>query len=47
MVPDTVAKAIVAALLNGTEDVFPDFMAQAIHDEWKVDAKRLEEHMAT
>ena len=45
--PTAVADAIVDALKNGTEDVFPDAMAQQLHQGWKADAKALELQMAS
>jgi hypothetical protein len=44
--PSTVAQAIVDALENGTEDVFPDPMATQLYEGWKADAKALEKQMA-
>lgn len=44
--PSAVAKAIMDALDDGTEDVFPDPMAVQLHDGWKADAKGMEKYMA-
>jgi NAD(P)-dependent dehydrogenase (short-subunit alcohol dehydrogenase family) len=43
--PSTVAEAIIDALKNGTEDVYPDAMARQLHDGWKTDAKAMENQM--
>jgi NAD(P)-dependent dehydrogenase (short-subunit alcohol dehydrogenase family) len=43
--PSSVAEAIVDALKNGTEDIYPDAMARQLHDGWKTDAKALENQM--
>jgi NAD(P)-dependent dehydrogenase (short-subunit alcohol dehydrogenase family) len=37
-----VANAMLAALANGTEDVFPDPASQAMHTQWRSDPKQLE-----
>ena len=44
--PSGVAKAVIDALTDGTEDVFPDQMAVQLHEGWKADAKALEKQMA-
>jgi NAD(P)-dependent dehydrogenase (short-subunit alcohol dehydrogenase family) len=44
--PSAVASAIIDALLNGTEDVFPDPIAAYVHEGWKKDAKAMERQMA-
>ena len=44
--PSTVAELVVAALENGTEDVFPDPMAVQLYEGWKADAKALEQNLA-
>ena len=44
--PSAVAAAIVEALSQGTEDVFPDPTAVHLHESWKKDAKALEHQMA-
>jgi len=44
--PSAVASAIVDALLQGPEDVFPDPTAVYLHDSWKKDANALELQMA-
>jgi short-subunit dehydrogenase len=43
--PSAVAEAIVDALKNGTEDIYPDAMARQLFDGWKTDAKALEIQM--
>ncbi len=43
--PSSVAEAIVEALKNGTEDIYPDAMARQLFDGWKRDAKALENQM--
>jgi NAD(P)-dependent dehydrogenase (short-subunit alcohol dehydrogenase family) len=43
--PRVVALAIVEALQNGTEDVFPDPSAVQLFNEWKTDAKAAEQMM--
>jgi NAD(P)-dependent dehydrogenase (short-subunit alcohol dehydrogenase family) len=43
--PAVVASALIQALTNGTEDVFPDDIAEELHLEWKHNAKRLEEQL--
>ena len=42
----TVAQAVIEALENGTEDVFPDPMAYQLHEGWKANAKAMEQQMA-
>jgi len=44
--PSAVAKAVMDALKNGQEDVFPDAMASQLFSGWKADAKFLEKEMA-
>ena len=44
--PSAVAKAIMEALDDGTEDIFPDPMAVQLHDGWKADAKGMEKYVA-
>jgi NAD(P)-dependent dehydrogenase (short-subunit alcohol dehydrogenase family) len=47
--PSSVADALIEALENGTEDIFPDPMAKQLHEGWKADAKAMEKkaaHMA-
>ena len=44
--PSVVAKGLVDALRNGTEDVFPDTMAAQLYEGWKADAKAVERMMA-
>jgi NAD(P)-dependent dehydrogenase (short-subunit alcohol dehydrogenase family) len=44
--PHGVATALLEALVNGTEDVFPDPMAVQLHEGWKADAKAMEHSMA-
>jgi short-subunit dehydrogenase len=44
--PAAVASAVVNALVNGTEDIFPDPTAVYLHESWKKDAKALELQMA-
>jgi NAD(P)-dependent dehydrogenase (short-subunit alcohol dehydrogenase family) len=43
--PSAVAEAIIDALKNGTEDIYPDAMARQLRDGWKTDAKALEIQM--
>jgi hypothetical protein len=43
--PSAVAEAIIDALKNGTEDIYPDVMARQLRDGWKTDAKALEIQM--
>jgi NAD(P)-dependent dehydrogenase (short-subunit alcohol dehydrogenase family) len=43
--PSAVAEAIIDALKNGTEDIYPDAMARQLRDGWKADAKALENQM--
>lgn len=44
--PSAVGDAVIKALKEGQEDVFPDAMAQNLHEGWKQDAKALEQQMA-
>ena len=44
--PNAVGDAVIKALKEGQEDVFPDAMAQNLHEGWKQDAKALEQQMA-
>jgi hypothetical protein len=41
----TVAVAIVDALKNGTEDIYPDAMARQLNGGWMTDAEALENQM--
>jgi NAD(P)-dependent dehydrogenase (short-subunit alcohol dehydrogenase family) len=43
--PSVVAEAIIDALKNGTEDIYPDAMARQLLEGWKADAKALENKM--
>jgi NAD(P)-dependent dehydrogenase (short-subunit alcohol dehydrogenase family) len=43
--PSVVSEAIIDALKNGTEDIFPDGMAKQLFDGWKTDAKAMENQM--
>jgi NAD(P)-dependent dehydrogenase (short-subunit alcohol dehydrogenase family) len=43
--PSVVAEAIIDALKNGTEDIYPDAMARQLFDGWKADAKAMENQM--
>ncbi|WP_421762216.1 SDR family oxidoreductase [Devosia sp.] len=45
--PAAIAKAIVAGLVAGTEDVFPDAMSASVYDSWKADHKAVERQFAT
>jgi NAD(P)-dependent dehydrogenase (short-subunit alcohol dehydrogenase family) len=44
--PKDVASAVIKALAEGTEDVFPDDIASQLYEGWKHDAKALELQMA-
>jgi NAD(P)-dependent dehydrogenase (short-subunit alcohol dehydrogenase family) len=44
--PRDVAIAVVEALSDGTEDVFPDAIASQMFEGWKHDAKAMEQQMA-
>jgi NAD(P)-dependent dehydrogenase (short-subunit alcohol dehydrogenase family) len=44
--PSDVADALIEALANGVEDVFPDPMSKQLFEGWKADAKALEKNMA-
>jgi NAD(P)-dependent dehydrogenase (short-subunit alcohol dehydrogenase family) len=44
--PSVVAQAVVDALKDGTEDVYPDPMAVQLHEGWQADAKAVEQQMA-
>jgi NAD(P)-dependent dehydrogenase (short-subunit alcohol dehydrogenase family) len=44
--PSVVADALIEALQQGTEDVFPDPMAQQLYEGYKADAKAVENSMA-
>lgn len=44
--PSAVGEAIVAALSQGQEDVFPDPMSVQMYKGWKQDAKAMERQMA-
>jgi NAD(P)-dependent dehydrogenase (short-subunit alcohol dehydrogenase family) len=39
-----VAEAIIDALKNGTEGIYPDAMARQLFDGWKADAKAMEQN---
>jgi short-subunit dehydrogenase len=43
--PSVVSEAIIDALKNGTEDVYPDAIARQLFDGWKTDAKAMENQM--
>jgi NAD(P)-dependent dehydrogenase (short-subunit alcohol dehydrogenase family) len=43
--PSVVADALIEALQQGTEDVFPDPMAQQLYEGFKADAKAVEKYM--
>ena len=45
--PSAVATAIIDALQNGKEDIFPDAMAVQLHAGWQADAKAMEIMMTT
>ena len=45
--PSSVAQAVIDALENGAEDIFPDPMAKQLHEGWKTNAKAMEQQMAT
>ena len=40
--PDDVAKAIVAGIAKGVEDIFPDPMSASLYEAWKKDHKAVE-----
>ena len=40
--PDDVAKAIVAGVAKGAEDIFPDAMSASLYEAWKKDHKAVE-----
>ncbi|GGJ55543.1 SDR family oxidoreductase [Deinococcus roseus] len=40
--PDEVAKAILAGVEAGTEDIFPDPMSQQLYEQWRRDHKAVE-----
>ncbi|MCR9244632.1 MAG: SDR family oxidoreductase [bacterium] len=44
--PATVGDATLIALQSGTEDVFPDEMAQGLYAQWRADPKAVEQAMA-
>jgi short-subunit dehydrogenase len=44
--PRDVGIAVIKALKEGSEDVFPDAIASRLHEEWKNDAKAMEKQMA-
>jgi hypothetical protein len=44
--PDALAKAIVAALQNGVEDVYPGDVAQEWLERWRESPKVLERELA-
>jgi NAD(P)-dependent dehydrogenase (short-subunit alcohol dehydrogenase family) len=43
--PSVVAEAIIDALKNGAEDIYPDAMARQLFEGWKSDAKAMENQM--
>ena len=43
--PSVVSEAIIDALKNGTEDIFPDALARQMFEGWKTDAKAMENQM--
>lgn len=43
--PNVVADAVLDALRTGIEDVFPDPMSKQLYEQWKADAKALENYM--
>jgi NAD(P)-dependent dehydrogenase (short-subunit alcohol dehydrogenase family) len=43
--PETVGKAVVNALANSQEDLYPDPMAENMYQGWKADAKAMEQKM--
>jgi short-subunit dehydrogenase len=43
--PSAVTDAIIDALKNGTEDIYPDAVSRQMSDGWKADAKALENQM--
>jgi NAD(P)-dependent dehydrogenase (short-subunit alcohol dehydrogenase family) len=45
--PEDVAKAIVEGVIFGTEDIFPDAMAQQVYVGWKADHKAMEKNFAS
>jgi short-subunit dehydrogenase len=45
--PADVAKAIVAGLSEGREDIFPDPMSQQLYTAWRQDHKAVEKQFAT
>ncbi|HEY7886096.1 MAG TPA: SDR family NAD(P)-dependent oxidoreductase [Cellvibrionaceae bacterium] len=44
--PELVARNIIEGIRNGTEDIFPMPMAQAVYDQWRVDHKAVERQFA-
>jgi NAD(P)-dependent dehydrogenase (short-subunit alcohol dehydrogenase family) len=44
--PADVAKAIVAGVSNGVEDIFPDPMSSSLYDAWRKDHKAVEKQFA-
>ena len=44
--PSAVADAVLSALADGNEDVFPDMMAKQLFAGWKTDFKAVEKQMA-
>jgi NAD(P)-dependent dehydrogenase (short-subunit alcohol dehydrogenase family) len=44
--PVDVAKAIVAGVANGIEDIFPDPMSTSLYDAWRKDHKAVEKQFA-
>jgi NAD(P)-dependent dehydrogenase (short-subunit alcohol dehydrogenase family) len=45
--PKVVAAEILEALSSGAEEVFPDPMAKQLYEQWKSDAKALENYMTS
>ena len=45
--PIDVARAVLAAMEAGEEDIFPDPMAQQVYDAWRQDPKAVERQFAS
>lgn len=45
--PDDVARAIVAGINAGQEDIFPDAVSSSVYTAWKADHKAVEGHFAS
>lgn len=45
--PRDVAKAVLAGIESGAEDIFPDAMAQSVYDSWRQDHKAVERQFAS